>query len=94
VISTTTLKKKAGIKRKDTTVEPNLINNSNADSNITTEDIIVANRSITTEGTSTKKKRIYNYKLTDLKAPLVKRTKKYSIIIVIFEDNNTININI
>jgi len=58
------------------------------------KEFTVANRSTTTEGTRTKKKRIYNYKLKDLKAPLAKRAEKYSIVVVIFEDNNTTSINV
>jgi len=75
-------------------VELHLTNNSNANSNIIIEDITVINRSTATEGTPTKKKYIYNYKLKDLKTPLAKRAKNYSITVVTFEDNNTININV
>jgi len=81
------------MKYEDTAVELDLTNNSNANS-IITEDIIVANRSITTEGTPPKKKRIYNYKLKDLKAPLAKRAKKYSIAIITLEDDSSISINV
>jgi hypothetical protein len=83
-----------GIKYKTTTIEPDLTNNKNTNNNITIKNITVVNKNIATESTPVKKKYIYNYKSKYLKALLIKRAEKYSIIIITFEDEGTININV
>ncbi len=71
-----------------------MINNKDINNNITIEDITVANKNTTTEGTPVKEKYIYNYKPKYLKAPLTKRAEKYSITVVTFKDNGITGINI